>query len=213
MQGDMDIVDPLIEEYLTRLSPSPDPVETEMRRFADERGGFPIIGPLVGQLLSHYAQAIGARRVFELGSGFGYSAFWLARAVGPDGHVVLTETDPEHVRRARDFLAQAALLDRCRIENSDALSHLEKAGEQDLIFVDIEKADYPKAFALALPRLRKGGLLIADNVLWGGAVVRGERDAATEGIREYMRLIHAAPNLLSVVIPIRDGVAVSLRIG
>lgn len=211
MHGDMDIVDPLIEEYLTRLAPSPDPVEAEMRRYADERGGFPIVGQLVGQALQHYAQSIGARRVFELGSGFGYSAFWLARAVGAGGTVVLTEQDPEHARRSKDFLGRAGFSERCRFEQGDALDALEKAGEQDLIFVDIKKSEYPRAFDRAIPRLRKGGLLIAEGVLWGGSVAKGERDPDTRALSEYMRLIYSAPNLLSVVLPLRDGLAVSLR--
>ena len=83
MHGDMDIVDPLIDEFLTRLAPSPDPLEADMRRHADELEGFPITGSLVGGLLAQLAQIVSARRIFEVGSGFGYSAFWLARASRP----------------------------------------------------------------------------------------------------------------------------------
>jgi len=91
MQGDMDIVDPLIDDYLTRLAGSPDPVEAEMRRYADERDGYPIVGQTLGTLLAQYALLMKARRIFEVGSGFGYSAFWFARVLEPGSTVTLTD--------------------------------------------------------------------------------------------------------------------------
>ena len=100
MQGDLDIVDPLVDEYLVRLAGSPDPVEAEMRRYADERDGFPIVGPVVGGLLHQLALLLRARRIFEVGSGFGYSAFWFARALPDGGAVTLTDYDPDHLERA-----------------------------------------------------------------------------------------------------------------
>src|SRR3954465_341135 len=93
MQGDMDIVDPSIDDYLTRLAGSPDPVEAEMRRYADEREGFPIVGPVLGTLLGQFALLVNARRIFEVGSGFGYSAFWFARVLESGGTVTLTDFD------------------------------------------------------------------------------------------------------------------------
>src|SRR5438105_12948507 len=94
MQGDLDIVDPLIEEYLLRIAGSPDPVEAEMRRYADERDGFPIVGPILGQLLHQLALLLRARRIFEVGSGFGSSAFWFARALPPTGSATPPDLDP-----------------------------------------------------------------------------------------------------------------------
>ncbi len=213
MQGDMDIVDPLIDDYLTRLAGSPDPVEAEMRRYADEREGFPIVGQVLGFLLSQYALLLGARRIFEVGSGFGYSAFWFARALGPGATVTLTDFNRENLERARAWLGKAGLLDRCRFEPpGDGLAALARAeGGLDLVFLDGEKAEYPKALAIALSRLRPGGLVLADNVLWGGAVARGESDAATAGLREYTRLIYGSDALSSTIIPIRDGLAVTLK--
>src|SRR5216683_1726397 len=116
MQGDMDIVDPLIDDYLTRLAGSPDPVEAEMRRYADERDGFPIVGPVLGRFLSQLSLLVRARRVFEVGSGFGYSAFWFARVLEPGSSVTLTDLDRENLDRARAWLAKAGLIDRCRSE-------------------------------------------------------------------------------------------------
>lgn len=213
MQGDMDIVDPLIDDYLTRLAGSPDPVEAEMRRYADERDGFPIVGQALGQLLSQLTMLAHATRVFEVGSGFGYSAFWFGRALEPGASVTLTDFDRENLDRARAWLGKADLLDRCRFEPAgDGLEALARTEPGlDIVFLDGEKAEYPRALAVALPKLRPGGLVLADNVLWGGAVARGESDAATAGLREYTRLIYGSEGLVSTIVPIRDGLAITMK--
>ncbi len=209
----MDIVDPLIDDYLVHLAGSPDPVEAEMRRYADEREGFPVVGPVMGQLLGQLARMVQARRVFEVGSGFGYSAFWLARSLDPGSTLTLTDFDRENLERARAWLGKAGLLDRCRVEApGDGLEALARAEPGlDVVFLDGEKSDYPRAFAVALPKVRSGGLLLADNVLWGGAVARGETDAATAGVREYTRLIFGSEDLVSTIVPVRDGLAITLK--
>ena len=213
MQGDLDIIDPLIDEYLARIAGSPDPVEAEMRRYADERDGFPIVGPVLGGLLHQLALILRARRIFEVGSGFGYSAFWFARALPEGGAVTLTEYDPDHLERARAWLGEAGLVDRCRIlPPGDGLEALDRLGEpQDLIFLDGKKEEYPRAFALALPKLRSGGLLVANSVLWGGAVARGETDPATAGLREYTRVAFRSEGVVSTLLPLRDGVALTWK--
>src|SRR5439155_6872142 len=142
-----DIVDPVIDEYLSRLAGSPDPVEAEMRRYADERDGFPVAGPVVGRLLAQLAMTVNAHRVFEVGSGFGYSAFWFARALGEGGTVTLTDFDRENLDRAKAWLGKAGLLDRCRFEPpGDALDALARSEPGiDVVFLDLGKADYPRA--------------------------------------------------------------------
>ena len=209
----MDILDPLIDEYLVRLAGSPDPIEAEMRRYADERDGYPIVGPVVGGLLHQLALMLRARRVFEVGSGFGYSAFWFARAVPEGGAVTLTDYDPDHLERAQTWLGEAGLLHRCRIlPPGDGLAGLSRLDEaQDLIFLDGKKEEYPRALSLALPKLRSGGVLIANGVLWGGSVARGEIDAATAGIREYTRVAFGSEGLVSTLLPLRDGVALTWK--
>jgi caffeoyl-CoA O-methyltransferase len=213
MQGDMDIVDPLIDDYLTRLAGSPDPVEAEMRRYADEREGFPIVGQTLGTLLAQYALLLKARRIFEVGSGFGYSAFWFARVLEAGSTVTLTDFNRDNLDRARAWLAKAGMLDRCRFEPAgDGLEALARCeAGLDIVFLDGEKAEYPKALAIALPKLRAGGLVLADSVLWGGAVARGESDAATAGLREYTRLIFGSEGLVSTIVPIRDGLAITWK--
>lgn len=205
----MEIVDPRLESYLETLLPETDPVQAEMEALAEERN-FPIVGPLVGRLLYLLARLVDARRVLELGSGFGYSALWFARALPPDGSVVLTEWDPDDSRRARDFLERAGLAGRARFEVGDALELVEALpGPWDIVFIDVDKEQYPDALEAAVPRLRPGGLLLVDNVLWQGRVATEEPpEPSTSGVLELNRRIHSDPRLDTAVVPLRDGVAV-----
>ena len=208
----MDIVNPIIETYLQSLDPVSDPVLLEMQAFAAPRR-FPIVGPLVGRLLYQIARMNGARRVYEMGSGFGYSAYWFARALGPGGVVYATDGSADHARRAQEWFAKAGLSDRLRFAVGDALDLIDQAdGSFDIIFNDIDKEQYPQAFHKALPRLRPGGLLITDNVLWSGAVVADDGRESTRGVREYNRLIFESPGLVSSILPLRDGVSISLKL-
>lgn len=204
-------VHPAIEEYLKSLAPEADPVLREMEALAESRR-FPIVGPLVGRLLALLALAVGARRVLELGSGYGYSAYWFARALGPEGEIVCTEYSHDNARLAREFLARGKVRPRVEFEVGDALELVDRhPGPFDLIFMDIDKALYPKAFPKLLPRLRSGGLLVTDNMLWRGAVLHPAEDDATRGIQTYTRLLYGSDDLFTILLPLRDGVSVSLR--
>lgn len=208
----LDIVHPRIDEYLRRVAgPSPG-VLAEMERVGAERG-FPIIGPLCGRLLHLLATSVGARRVFEMGSGYGYSAVWLAHAVGPRGRVYLTDGKIENAEKARAYLGRAGLAARAHIFAGDAFDALERVkGDFDFVFVDIEKPNYPEAYRRALPRLRRGGILAFDNMLRDGRVAGADDDLATEGVRELTRLLYADRTLATVIVPLRDGVSVSLAL-
>jgi caffeoyl-CoA O-methyltransferase len=213
----MHIVDPGIEEYLRTLVEPADPVRAEMEALAARRR-FPIIGPLVGNLCAVMARSIGARRVFEMGSGFGYSTLWFARAVGPDGLVVHTEGSPDNSRQAREFLERAGVAPRVRFEVGDAreilAAELARGGTQpfDVVFNDMDKEQYPDALPLARRALRPGGLLICDNMLWSGRVLRPlEADEETQGILTMSRLLAEADDFQTTLVPLRDGVTVSLK--
>ena len=207
------IVDPRIEEYLHAIQPAPDKVLLEMETVGNERG-FPIIGPLVGRLCEQLARGIQAVTVFEMGSGFGYSTAWFARAVGPGGKVVHTDGDAKLSAEAKVWLAKAKLDSRVQFQVGDARAILAKAkGPFDVVFIDIDKEQYPDAFDLAKDKVRVGGLIITDNTLWSGKVTDPKvRDKATRGVREYTQLAMEEPGFLTTVIPLRDGVAVSLRL-
>jgi caffeoyl-CoA O-methyltransferase len=213
----MDIVDPRIETYMEgRLGRFDEPVLLEMEAHADERA-FPIVGRTVGVMLEVLARSVGARRVMELGSGFGYSAYWHARAVGPEGEVHLTDGDPENEVKAADYLKRAGLADRVRFHVGDAVEELGRLdGEFDLIFNDIDKDGYPDAWRAASERIRDGGLYVCDNVLWYGRVAAKDPDDArphyTEAVLEHNRLVAEDERYLSTLVPTRDGVMVAIRV-
>ncbi len=206
----MDIVHPDIDRYLHELANPRDPVLREMEVLAAERN-FPIVGPQVGRLLHVLACSIRARRVIELGSGFGYSADWFARAVGPEGLVVLTEGSEERAAEAEEFLRRGGLADRVRVLVGDALEIADRVGgEFDIVFNDIDKQHYPSVLPKIAAMLRPGGLFISDNMLWFGSVIEQDpREESTRGVLELTRLLYESDDFDTVLLPLRDGVTVS----
>ncbi len=199
-----------VEEYLYKLLPERDAVVTEMEAYAEEHR-VPIIGPAVARLLALLVQASGAKRIFEMGSAIGYSTVWLARAAGPLGKIIYTDGDPENAKRAQVYFRMAGVAKRIEIKVGDALTLVKKTpGKFDLIFNDVDKHQYPAALHAALPKLRRGGLLITDNTLWSGKAARlaAEDDKDTKGVQEFNRLVYATKELYPVLIPLRDGVTI-----
>ena len=214
----LDISHPAIDRYLTELAAVDDePVLLEMEGLAKDNG-FPIVGRLCGRTLEMLARSINAKRIFELGSGYGYSAYWFSRATGPDGEIHLTDTDPDNEKKAMDFLARAGLDRPIHYHVSDALAALDEAeGEFDIVYCDINKDQYPEAWRKGRERVRVGGYYISDNMLWFGRVT-GETDLPdvapgyTEAIVETNRLVAEDPDFRETIIPLRDGVLAALRI-
>jgi predicted O-methyltransferase YrrM len=199
-----------VDEYLYSLLPERDAVISEMEAYAAEHR-VPIIGPAVAGMLALFVQVSGAKRIFEMGSAIGYSTIWLARAAGPKGKVFYTDGDPENARRAQNYFRRAGVAKRIEVKVGDALALLKKApGTFDLIFNDVDKHQYPDAFRVALPKLRRGGLFITDNTLWSGKAARpaAEDDKDTKGVQEFNRLVYASKELYPVLVPLRDGVTV-----
>src|SRR5262245_53306879 len=186
----MDIVDPRVEDYMRSLLGRYDePVLLEMEAEGEARG-FPIIGRLVGVLVELLARSVQAKRVFELGSGYGYSAYWFSRAVGPDGEVHCTDGDPENESKAESYLSRAGVWDRVRWHVGDAVANLaEVDGDFDVVYNDIDKHGYPDGWRAARDRVRVGGLYLCDNVLWSGRILEEDLDRNSAAIVEHNRLI------------------------
>jgi caffeoyl-CoA O-methyltransferase len=213
----MDITNPAVEDYVRGLLARHDePVLLEMEAEAKERN-FPIVGRMVGVVLEILATSIGAKRVFELGSGYGYSGYWFSRALGPNGELHLTDGDPENERKANDYLSRAGLSAPVQYHVGDAVTSLNATdGEFDILYNDIDKHGYPDAWRASRGRIRVGGLFISDNTLWSGRVTEGfaeedSRPAWTAAIKEMNSEIAADTSFLSTILPIRDGVLVALR--
>jgi caffeoyl-CoA O-methyltransferase len=210
----MNFLEAEVADYLRKLCDRyDDPVLHEMEELGAEEN-FPIVGRVVGAALEMLARSIGASRVFELGSGFGFSAYWFARAVGPVGQVFLTDNDPKNTELSRQFLGRAGLGKRCTYLTGDAITSLESTeGQFDVIYCDIDKQGYPGAFRASRERLRVGGLFLCDNVLWSGKVAQPDnQDPETAAIRRLNEIVYADPSFSPTIIPIRDGVLAALKI-
>ncbi len=209
----MDIVNSEIERYMAvRSSRFDEPVLLEMEAEGAERN-FPIVGRNVGITLEILARSVGARRVIELGSGYGYSGYWHSRAVGRDGELHLTDGDQENERKAQDYLGRAGLWEPVTYHVGDAVTSLnELGGEFDVVYDDIDKEGYPDAWRASCERVRVGGLYVCDNVLWSGRVLDHDPDERTQAILEHNALIAEDERYVSTIVPTRDGVMVAIRV-
>jgi predicted O-methyltransferase YrrM len=201
-----------VEDYLYSLLPPRDEVLAEMEAAAAKRD-IPIVGPAVARVLHQLALILGAKNIFEMGSAIGYSTIWWARAVGETGRVIYTDGSRKNANEARGYFERGGVAGRINIKVGDALELLsEQKQEFDIIFCDVDKEDYPRAFRVALPRVRKGGLFIADNALWSGKVTQKiPSEASTKGIIEFNHLIYSSPEFFTTILPIRDGLAVAVK--
>jgi len=208
------MMSPQLREYLDSLVPDrPEEVKL-MEEYAREHS-FPIIGPAAGQFLYMLTRAVNAKRVFEMGSGYGYSTYWFARAVQENGggevyHVVWDE-NLSHLARAHLARLNVGMLVKYHVR--EAISVLKEiSGPFDIIFCDIDKHSYPDALPVIEPKLRSGGLFIVDNMLWSGRIFdRLEQDPNTKGVRMLTQVLRHKPNFITTLVPIRDGLMVALK--
>ena len=201
-------------DYIAGLFSAEDELLASLREEADRTGLPPIsISADEGRLLQVLLTAIGARRVLEVGTLGGYSAICMARALPPGGRVVTVEIDEKHAAFARRYIQRAELGDRIEVRLGRALEVLPALdGERfDAVFLDADKEPLPTYFDWALRLVRPGGLIIADNALWGGRVYDGdESDERTRGVREFNRRMSTDPRVLGIIVPTHDGVAVAV---
>ena len=211
-------------EFARAIGPDPDEIIAEMDAQADAEG-FPTVGPTVGGWLQLLARMVDARRVFEFGSGFGYSAYWFARALPDDGEIVLTEVDEDELDQAREYMARGGFDDLASYELGDAIDTVDDyEGPFDAVLIDNEKHRYREAFEAIRPKVAEGGVVIADNAVTAGpidfealsALVRGEGPSDvnehTAGVAEYLERVGDDPAFETALIPLGEGIAVSHRV-
>ena len=211
------IVPDAVERYLAGLNQLADPVLLEIAR-AGAQQGLPLVDAEVGGLLRVLATAVGATAILEIGTAIGYSGIWLAAALPANGMLVTMERDRKRAAQARENFVQAGVADRVTVMIGDASLMLAKVGGPfDLIFQDGDKRSYLAMLDRLVDLARPGGLIVTDNVLWDGEVVPGfiaqarRKAEDTRAITEYNERLSRHPRLMTSIVPIRDGVAISVK--
>jgi caffeoyl-CoA O-methyltransferase len=203
-----------VQEYLASLVPPREPELKKMEEYAEEHD-FPIVGPACGYYCYQLARMIHARSVFELGSGYGYSTAWFARAVKENGggEVHHTVWDEDLSKRARDHLSALGSADVIRFHVAEALETLRQTpGPFDMIFLDIDKQGYPDSLPVIKEKLRSGGVLIADNMLWHGQTLDpNDHEKSTEAIRRFTRDLTTDLDWIVSLMPARDGMIIAYK--
>lgn len=203
-----------VQQYITSLVPSREPELRKMEEIA-EKNGFPIIGPACGYYCYQLARMINARSVFELGSGYGYSTAWFAKAVKENGGGVVHHTvwDDDLSKRAQKHLSKLGSVDLVRFHIAEAIETLRQTpGPFDIIFNDIDKEGYPDSLPVIKEKIRPGGLLIIDNMLWHGQTLDpNDREPSTEAIRRFTRDITTDSDWIVSLAPVRDGMVVAYK--
>jgi len=210
-----EILSSQLSQYIDGLIPERAPELQAMEAWAREHG-FPIIGPACGYLCYQVARMIGARKIFELGSGYGYSTAFFARALKENGGGVVHHVvwDEELSNRARRHLTALGFHDEVRYHNGEAVQTLRDSsdGPYDLIFNDIDKQGYPAALPVIEERLRPGGVLIIDNMVWHNRIFdQGDQSPDTQGVRAVTKALTTSPKWIASLVPIRDGMIVAVR--
>ena len=203
-----------VDEYIASLFARDDDVLAALREAADREGLPPIsISAVTGRLLQILLCAVRAERVLEVGTLGGYSAIWMARALPAAGRLITIEVDDRHAEFARRYFVRAGLDDRIEVRIGRAMDILPAFdGERfDAIFLDADKEPLPTYFEWALRLLRPGGLLMADNALWGGRVLDPDTaDEGTRGVLEFNRRMASDPRVTATIVPVGDGLAVAV---
>ena len=220
-----DVLTDDVARFVRATAPEPDETLVEMDRYARQEG-FPHVGAAVGGFCRLLARMTGAKRVFEFGSGYGYSAYWLAGALPADGEIVLTEVDADELDLAREFLTRGGFDEVASFELGDALETVERYdGPFEVVLIDHEKHRYLEAFEAIESAIPVGGVVVADNAMQAGIIdfdtlleiQEGRQpdsvDEHTQGIADYLERVRTHPEFETAVVPLGEGIAVSVRVG
>ena len=211
--GTASILHPEQEAYLDRLLPPRDALLREMEERA-AREDIPISDPEVGKLLGILARTTGARRILEIGAAIGYGTIWMARGA-PEARVLSIDLDPERLAAARGYLERAGVAERVDLIEGAALEVIQRLeGPFDLVYIDAVKTEYRKYLDLTLPKVRVGGLIVVDNLLWGGEVAAPSLegpDGDADALRSFNGYFMIHPQLQAVVLPLSDGVGLATK--
>jgi len=204
------ITNPKIERYMMKLSVEKDPLLLDMERMGHTQD-FPIVDRLVGRLLYLLTRLKDPKLVVELGSGFGYSAYWFAKALNR-GKIILAEYDQKNIDHAKKTFRQAGLARKAEFHVGDAVGIAKNYKDIDILFIDIDKHQYLWAVRTLLPNLSRNAVIIADNTLWYGRVAGKRRDRETRGIQAFNEYLFRNTDFFTTIVPLRDGVLLAYKV-
>lgn len=210
----MFITDPDINRYIQTLTENLDfdnDILQQMEQFAIEKN-FPIVGRQVGVLLYILTKIKKPKMIVEMGSGYGYSGYWFAKALEDDGKVILTDFQKNNIDMAKNYFEKAGILKRAIFRVGDAIDIAKEYENIDILFMDLEKAKYLEAIKSVKDRVRKNGIIIADNVLQRGQVVKESTDKKTNVIKEFNEYMSKSKEFVSQIVPVRDGVLIAVKV-
>ncbi|MFB6154290.1 MAG: O-methyltransferase [Haloferacaceae archaeon] len=211
-----------VARFVRAAGPDHDGIQAEMAAYAEEHG-FPIIGPDAGGVLRLVARLTDARRIFEFGSGFGYSAYWFLQGMHTESEIVLTEVDADELDMAREFFERAGIADRAEFRRGDAMEIVDEYdGPFDVVLMDHQKARYADGFRRVREKVRPGGVVAVDNIMRGPvefdsllAYLEGgpePEDGSTAGVAEFLDTVDADPAFETTVLPVGSGVSLSVKV-
>jgi len=207
-----DLLIPGLTDYIQGIFPRRDEIFLEIEASA-EKDDFPIVGPLVGHFLMHYAFLLKPKRILELGSGYGYSALWFAKATKKSTEIICTDISNKNSKKAKQYFERMGVADKIKFYVGDALEIMDQIdGNFDIIFNDIDKQAYPLSLPAIKEKLRPGGVLIIDNMLWHGRIFdNADQSPDTRGVRNFTGLITGDPDWIVSLVPIRDGMIIAYK--
>ena len=201
-----------VHKHLLEVTPERPQVLREMENYAEEID-FPIVGPLVGRLLYQLTILTKARKILELGSGFGYSAFWFSMASGGRGQITMTDNNSKNKKLSMDYFKHAGLRSHFDYKVGDSLKIAKRlTGPFDIIFNDIAKKDYPATIDLVAPLLKKGGLFITDNLLVEGKVYVRSTEKSPKAVKEFTENLYKDNRFFTTIMTLRDGVSIAVKL-
>jgi len=209
----MDFIPKEIAEYAERFTRPEGALLAELDRDTWGNVLYPrmLSGHLQGQVLRMLAHMVRPTTILEVGTYTGYSALCLAEVLQPGGMLHTIDVNAELEEMVRSYIGRSGMEDRITFHVGDARQVIPAIpGQFDLVFIDADKQNYANYFDLVIGRMRKGGIIIADNVLWSGKVTSdpATMDAETRGIHEFNHKVHADPRVENVLFPVRDGLMV-----
>ena len=214
----MKIVNDKIQDYAEKYTSGESEILRELRHktFGEREDKNMLSGYYQGRLLAMFSKMLQPRRVLEIGTYMGYSALCLAEGLADDGKVITLDVEPETNEIAKDFWARTEFNDQIEPHLGNALEIIPTLDETfDLVFIDADKSNYANYYDLVFPKMRIGGLIIADNVLWSGDVLNAERGEdvrqSTKALHEYNQKINADGRVSNILFAVRDGLMISRK--